>query len=357
MDAEKALRKYKSKVDARLLAFFDDKISKAEKIDDSSKQMIQLLKDYTMRGGKRIRAALVYYGCLCFAEEDKKTAEQLIDASMCVELIQSYLLIHDDIIDNDDLRRGGPSLHASYREFCRNNFKTNPEHFGVSMAICAGDLCFAFANEIITKTKFDPSNKIKALQSMNHTVHQVIYGQVLDVLSSIKDEFAAKDIMKMQELKTATYTIEGPLHIGALLVGANEEELELLSDYAIPLGIAFQIQDDILGIFGDEKKLGKPVGSDIKEGKKTLLMLKALESANEDDKSFIKSRLGKPVITADDVKRFQRIIKETGALEYCQKTTQDMLNTSKKVIEQSHLRSKGKEFVIGIADFMIKRDF
>lgn len=348
------LENYKNLVEKELKLFFEDKLSKADLIDPSSKEMIELLKEYTLRGGKRIRAAFLYYSYRCFS---KKNLKEIIKASMALELVQSYLLIHDDIMDNDNLRRNGPTLHISYENIAQARFKkANSKHFGLSMAILAGDICAAFANEIITDLDVKEKYKVKALKALNHTVHKVIYGQVLDVLSELR-RVDQKDIEKIHKLKTATYTIEAPLHIGALLAGAKEKHLKTLSNYAVPLGKAFQIQDDILGMFGNEEKIGKPICSDLKEGKRTLLILKALENADAVQKIAILNALGTKRLTDLQINKVRKLIKQTGSLDYSKNLAAELIKKSKSSLKDAKLKKVGKDFLISIADYLEKREY
>jgi len=348
------LERYKKIVDKELNNFFNDKLVKAESIDYSSKEMIELLKEFTLRGGKRLRAALLYYGYRCFSN---KNLGEIIKASMALELIQSYLLIHDDIMDNDSIRRNGPTLHISYKNIAQRKYKKiDSVHFGMSMAILAGDICCSFANEIISKLEIKDKYKTKALKSLNHSVHKVIYGQSLDVLSGLRP-VDIKDIEKIHKLKTATYTIEAPLHIGALLAGAKPKQLKILSHYSIPLGKAFQIQDDILGIFGDKAKFGKPIGSDLKEGKKTLLILKALEKADALQKQKIKQALGNKNLTNNELNDVREIIIKTGSLDYSKKISKKLIEKAKSAIKNVRFKEKGKDFLLKLADYLKNREY
>jgi len=348
------LGNYKRLVERELEVFFDDKLAKADLIDSSSKEMIKLLKEYTLRDGKRLRAALLYYGYRCFSDRNLK---EIVKASTALELIQSYLLIHDDIMDNDNLRRNGPTLHISYKDIANKKYKkTDSTHFGMSMAILAGDVCAAFANEIISKLNIKEKYKVNALKALNHSVHKVIYGQALDVLSELRT-VDNRDIEKIHKLKTATYTVEAPLLIGALLAGAKQKHLRILSQYAIPLGKAFQLQDDILGMFGNEEKLGKPVGSDLKEGKKTLLILKALEKATPSQKYLIKKTLGNKNLTKNQLNQVRSIIIKTGSLAYSQELAKNLIKKAKLSVKNSRFRPKGKEFLLKIADYLEKREY
>jgi geranylgeranyl diphosphate synthase type I len=345
---------YKRVVEKELNGFFDDKIRRAKLVDSSAAEMLELLKEYTLRGGKRIRAALIYFGYRCFSDKNLK---EVVKASICAELIQTAVLIHDDLIDQDSLRRKGPTLHISYENIGRkNNFKGDPAHFGASMSIIAGDAGYALANEILAKINIKNRYKVKAIEKFNYILRQVIYGQGLDILSEQK-EVTESDIEKIHHLKTATYTVQGPLHIGALLAGARKKHLDLLSGYALPLGKAFQLQDDILGMFGDEAKIGKPVGSDVKQGKKTLLILKALEKGSDKQKVFIKRHLGNARISKQQLEEFRKIIVDTGSLNYSKKLIKSLLDKSRNIILKAKLKPYGKKFLLDLAGFMEKREY
>lgn len=350
------LESYKKIIEKELGLFFDTKLEKAKYISPSSVEMIKLLRDYNLRGGKRVRAAMLYYGYRCFSNKNLK---EIIKASISIELIQSFLLIHDDIIDRSDLRRNSLTLHKSYEKLAKKIYPGSDHyHFGISMSLIAGDILAAFANEILTRLDIKEKNKINAIRRLNHVIHEVIYGQALDILSGLKPitKITKKDLEQIHYLKTASYTIEGPLHIGALLAGAKTSQLKILSQYAVPLGKAFQIHDDILGLFGDEKKLGKPVDSDLKEGKKTLLILKALEKADKHQRQTIEKALGNPKLTNSQLKHVQYIIKRTGSLEFSQRLAKNLIIKAKTIIKKSDFKPKGKDFLINIADYMLDRD-
>ncbi len=352
MAVDKILKLYKKKIELRLKTFLGEKIAEAEKISDSSKEIMQYIKEFNLRGGKRIRSILII---MAYKSLGGKNENAIIDIAVSAELMQSFLLIHDDIIDDDDLRRGGPTMHKIYAEKYKNY--DNPEKFGESMAVIAGDLLASLGNEIISKSEFDEEKKLKLLQKFNKVVKLTGYGEIIDILSGLRTDVREEDISKMHRLKTATYTIEGPLHMGAIAAGASKEQLKILSEYAIPLGMAFQTKDDILGLFGSEEKLGKPADSDIKDGKKTLLILKAIENSNKEQKEFIKNALGNKNITEKELIKVREIIKQTGSLSYSENLAEKLVKKAKNAIKNSDFEKQGKDFFLEIADYIIKRDY
>jgi geranylgeranyl diphosphate synthase type I len=354
MDIKKTLNDFKNKIDPEIEKYLNDAISEAKKKDIFIADALKYVKKFLLSGGKRLRPAFMYYGYLAAGGRER---EKMLKASVSVELIHAYLLIHDDIIDNDNKRHGIDTVHCRYQKVGRRFLSESmAKKFGESMAIIIGDMVCALGNERIFRSDFSPENVIQALKKLQEIVSLTVVGQSQDINMSFRKKISEKNVMDMYENKTARYTIEGPLHLGAALNGAKGELLKLLSGYAVPVGIAFQIQDDILGIFGSEKKLGKPVGSDIEEGKQTLLVLKALELGNQDQKKDIVALLGKNDIGKKDVEYFRQIIKDTGSLNYCHNLALSLIRKGKKAIENSAINKEAREFLLGVGDYMIERE-
>lgn len=356
MGAKKDLLQFKRVLDKELEKFLAKKVNEAAKISPYAKELMEHIYDLTLRGGKRIRAALLYYSYLAHGGKNKTEA---IRAAMSMELSETYLLIHDDIMDNDNLRRGGVTIHESYRMIAEDKFngKTNSKDFGVSLGILAGDVSCAISNEIITDCKFAANYKIRALNELNKIYAVEGIGQTLDILSEIRDDVQKKDTILIHELKTVPYTFDGPIKIGAILAGADEKSIKRLEKYSYPLGTAFQIQDDILGMFGSEEKLGKPVTSDLKEGKKTLLILDALEKASDSQKDKILLNLGNKRVNIRGLESVRKIIEQTGSLEYSKKLADDLVKKAISALNGMKLQKQGKEFLLKIADYMVNRDY
>jgi geranylgeranyl diphosphate synthase type I len=321
--------------------------------------MTEVIRDYNLRGGKRIRPAYVIEGYKAVGGTD---TDEIYNASLAAEILEGYLLVHDDIMDKDDLRRGGPTVHRIYREYYQKNINenlANATHFGNSMAIIIGDILETMAIDAIANTKFDPTLKAKAIRRYSQVVRYTGYGQALDMLleNMPVEKVKKEDILMVHKLKTSIYTMEGPLHTGGILGGATDEQLKSYTDYAIPLGQAFQIHDDLLGMFGDEKKLGKPATSDLKEGKRTFLIVKALENGTEEQKQKIKQCLGNPNVTIQEVEEIRDIIKTTGSFDYSKNLANELAEQARTAIRNADITTEGKEYMIGIADYMVNREY
>ncbi len=288
---------YKGQVDQALEKFFIAKMTGRKGIE---REAISKLREFTMRGGKRIRPLFMMLGYSLNSDIDNR----IVSASVSLELMQSYLLIHDDIIDQSEVRRGGPTFHRMFGYDERVNE-------GVSI-VCA-DLSDAFSHEALLEVDFTPERLNSAMKLMSEIVEQTGVGQLMDITLSLGDDITLDDVTAIHKYKTAQYTVNGPMKMGAILAGYRRPER--IDGYGIPLGIAFQIQDDILGMFGNEKELGKSVVSDFEEGKKTHLILNTYEMAKKEEVQFIKERLGKKGISNSDFQRVKDIIESCGALE------------------------------------------
>lgn len=295
---------------------FDDLIAttlkeKTEAICRRSERLRQLMAEitrYVMGGGKRLRPQLMCWGYQGAGGTDDLAIKQ---ASVSIELIHSYLLIHDDIIDRDETRRGQPTVHVAMR----TTMGKSDEHLGMSLATMAGDLLCSFGYEIISESGFAPVRRLAALNHLNIMLQEVIAGEWLDILSPyLGAKITEADIMDIARYKTAAYSVEGPLHLGGLLAGASAELLATYTAYAIPIGIAFQLRDDVLGVFGDPKITGKSASSDLQEGKRTFLMHTALEMATPDDRDYLQTWLGNPKLGVLETKNIRAIIERSGAL-------------------------------------------
>jgi geranylgeranyl diphosphate synthase type I len=350
----KNLETVKRNVEGHLENLFRDKIAEASRISPGAEALMGALREFTLRGGKRLRASLVYYGHRCFSSQD---IEAVWRVAMCQELVHSFLLIHDDVIDQDDKRRGSPTVHRHYIDLHRDRYhRRDPVHFGESMAILCGDLGLALAYEVLGGMELEAPMRRAVRSTMNRMVSHAIYGECMDVLSEVEAEVSEQDLLAIGMLKTASYTVEGPLHMGALLGGAEKEDLERLSRYAIPMGRAFQVQDDVLGLFGDEESLGKPVGSDIREGKKTFLILKALERANPTQRAYLDRTLGSTEVTEQDVDEVRRLVMETGALDACNRMAREFAADARKALSGCGWREEGLAFLQGAIEFMVERE-
>lgn len=272
-------------------------------------------------GGKMLRGTLVKIG---YELVQKQTSNAILKPAIAYEIVHASLLLHDDIIDKSPLRRGKPTIY----HVLGNN------HYGMSQTICLGDLGIILATKLIAESNFPDEVKSRALHFFSQTILDTILGETLDVLSSHTKEKNEKEVMIIHAMKTAQYTFVGPLALGALLGGASEALMKNITYFGKPLGIAFQLQDDILGIFGDEKTIGKSTTSDSEENKSTLLFTHSLKNGTKEQKEFLQKYYGKKGIHTTHLNKIKQIFIDTGALAYSQNKIKELITQSLAVIPQ-----------------------
>ncbi len=291
-------------------------------------------------GGKRIRGVLVKLGYELSAPttNSQPRTTDIMAASVAFEIFQTAILAHDDIIDKSPLRRGKPTLYKAL----------GGDHYGISQTICLGDLGFFLANQLILKTNFPDLIKLQAVEVFTQTVMDTIMGEMLDVEGT-------SDIIQLAILKTSQYTTTGPLSLGAVLGGANQSMLDLIKQFGDNLGIAFQIQDDILGVFGDEAKTGKSASSDAEEGKNTTLIIQARKQANSAQTARLDELYGKNSLSEGELTEIRQIFENTGALDYSKQIALEYVDRAKKVIPEITSSPEYQGLLSGLAEMLVNR--
>lgn len=267
------------------------------------------------RGGKMLRGKLVLLSYL-LGGGDPEGEDEAAGAAAALELIHAAFLIHDDIMDQDTSRRGGPSVFAQYQRLGREQKLRAPGHFGQSMGICAGDAALFMAFRILSELKTDAAIRQRLLSLYSRETSRVAIAQMQDVYHSARPDMVDKqDIFRLYVHKTARYTFSLPLMAGAVLAGQGKALVAGLESIGESLGVIFQIKDDELGLFGSEEKIGKPAGSDVREGKKTLYYLYLWQRADEKQKQLLARIIGKQDIDAADLASVRRLVVELGVRE------------------------------------------
>lgn len=314
----------------------------SKEVKQTSAQLISLNNFFVeaCQGGKRLRGTLVKLG---FELTGAKYTPEILKPAIAYEIFQTSILAHDDIIDLSPLRRGKPTIYKSL----------GGNHYGISQTICLGDIGFFLAYKLISESNFSEENKNLAIQFFTKAMLDTGIGQMLDVaLPHTNAKKTEQDVLEIFKLKTAHYTLVGPMQLGAILGGADQNMLANLEQFGESLGIAFQIQDDILGVFGTEEILGKPVTSDIEEGKLTLLYLYAYKNGGKKGlEGIYGSKVG-----LEELEKVRKIFVSTGALEYSQKKAEKLVNEAKKIIPKITKDLKYKKYLEKMADFLVKRD-
>ena len=293
----------RARVDAALDRFLQGQRSLLDGLGPEAFEPYDELARVVGAGGKRLRPLFCYWGYRAAGRDDD---EQILTAAASLELLHTFAIIHDDVMDRSPLRRGKPATHV---ELARGD-----DHLGVSSAILVGDLALALADTMLAGSGFPPETLVAGLHWYNRMRTEVVIGQYLDVVASRSASIDEETARRIASLKSGGYTVEKPLLIGAALGGAPEETMAVLSAYGTLLGEAFQLRDDVLGAFGDPAVTGKDADGDLREGKRTLLVARALEGSGAVDRGFLLERLGSRDLTPEDAERIREIFRASGAL-------------------------------------------
>jgi geranylgeranyl diphosphate synthase, type I len=343
MAFKKFLEKEARLINIELDKVLNNELRKINNINPKLKGLFALFFN-AVSGGKRIRGTLVTLG---FNLASGKNETQIYKIASAFEIFQTAILIHDDIIDQSNLRRGRKSLHM----------EIGGGHYGLSQALCLGDFGFFLASQIITQSGFDEKLKNQALLFFNKVVLSTTLGEILDVKHPFEKNYTnPKDSLLISELKTAEYSFVGPLAIGALLGGADSKIIYYFEEFGKNLGIAFQIKDDLLGLFGAQKKTGKSSQSDASEGKMTILISFALSKANSKQKAILKELYGKKDLTQKELEIIKKIFIETRAVEYAESKVLEYINSSRKIIPKITQHKENQMILEGIADYLLNRE-
>lgn len=289
------------------------------------------LVDFSLRG-KMVRGGLLLLGSEMYSA-GRAVSRPVLRAAAAIEIIHSSLLIHDDIMDNDRLRRGGRTIYVQYEQAGRRARAADPAAFGRSMGICAGDVGYFLAWEILSGLSMDARRKASLLALVSRELSYVGLAQMQDVAFSAFPRVPSRDdVLALYMYKTARYTFALPLMAGALIAGAPDGERRKLCDLGERLGVVFQLRDDELGVFGSEAETGKPVGSDIREGKKTLLYLELIRRARGTERRRLEELFGKPDLSASESRRVREAIEHLGARGTLEKLMEGLAGEARRII-------------------------
>ena len=315
----------RNRVDAALAAFVERQEGVLTGMSAELAPLTAALRDF-LDGGKRMRPAFLYWGWRGVASASPPSSSEISDepqvvtAAASLELLQASALIHDDYMDGSDTRRGKPAIHRRFAaEHAESAWDGSASRFGAAAAILLGDVCLTWCDEMFSGCGLDPARISAARPFYDVMRTEVMAGQFLDVLAQshglAEPERAAQRAQTVIRYKSAKYTIERPLHVGAALAGASQNVLEAYSGYGLTLGEAFQLRDDVLGVYGDPAATGKPAGDDLREGKQTLLVALAAARAGGADAKALRTQLGNPELDFAGVEELREIIRSTGALD------------------------------------------
>lgn len=323
-----------------------------------------------LSGGKRFRAQFAALGYRSVRELDISgdidgAFSGVLDAACALEFFHAAALIHDDIIDRSDTRRGRPAVHRAFAErHAVENWSGASEHFGIAGAILLGDLLQSWADELMHSACAHAATTaaaIRAREHFNRMRSEVAIGQYLDVLEEQQPEFAAHDLQlerstRVLVYKSAKYSVEAPLLIGAALAGADESHEQAMRDFGLPIGVAFQLRDDLLGVFGDAAVTGKPTGDDLIEGKRTVLVTLARHHLPTTQRRIFDDLLGND-LDVEQVSILQRTIRESGAVDRVEEMISRNVERALGSLAGAPVRRDASDALARLADRAARREF
>ncbi|MFX1520716.1 MAG: polyprenyl synthetase family protein [Promethearchaeota archaeon] len=347
-------KEHKQTIDNKLELFLASVVNRYKQSINAN--VYQEIFDYVMRGGKRLRALALFMAYKAVGGQNEDTAHQL---SICVELLHNSTLVHDDIIDKDEKRRNAPTFHIRLQEFYKLFDDENKEkirRFGESAAILAGNILYELGLEVISHLQIPDKIKSKLVEIYASTYRKVNEGQLLDLDFENRFDITEKEYYEMVQFKTGAL-FEAAVLMGVTLAQGSAEQIDTFISFGIPAFTAFQVQDDVLGAFGTDQ-WGKNIDSDLREGKRTLLVIKTLEKLKDEERDFFISTLGNQNATSEELERVRHLIKSSGALDYAKATAKELITRAKQqlTIEPS-LKKEGLEFFEAFADFLISRTY
>ena len=306
LDAEEV----RTRVQKELETFLEAQRPVLDAVSDDVLPMLDAAESL-LAGGKRLRPVFAYWGWRGAGGED---CPEIVPAVAALEFLQACALIHDDVMDGSDTRRGQPSIHRRFAGLHRTaRWSGSAERFGSGAAILLGDLCLAWADQMLYASPLPADQLLGAKPIYDHMRAELMAGQYLDLLEQVRGGGSVERALRVARYKAAKYTVEAPLQLGGALAGGSSELMATYTAYGVPLGEAFQLRDDLLGVFGDPDVTGKPAGDDLREGKRTVLIAVADERSSPSQRAALNRHLGDPHLDQSGVNDLRALITDTGA--------------------------------------------
>ncbi len=336
-----------ARVEDRIRVVLDSELARWATVDVELVEPFEALRELVLAGGKRLRPAFCHWAYVGAGGDPADLT--VIDAGAALELLHTFALIHDDIMDGSPTRRAMDTIHVQFEaRHALDGWRGEGRRFGEGVAILAGDLAFVYADRMLAgapRTALDVFTELRI---------EVNVGQYLDLVGTARGRVPEDAARRICRFKSGKYTIERPLHLGAALAGRMPEIAGVLSAYGLPLGEAFQLRDDLLGVFGDDSVTGKPVGEDLREGKPTVLYALAAEAVAGPGTAL--DRYGADDLTDDEIAALQEILVDTGAVEQLEQRIETLVGTAVGALDQASLSAEATSALAELAFFVAGRD-
>jgi geranylgeranyl diphosphate synthase type I len=330
---------FRAGIEDTLREFVDQQSSWLTELGEDAARLVEHAR-VSVTGGKRFRAAFCWCGYLAVAEPDDSQA--LLRACASLELLHASALVHDDVMDASDVRRGRPATHRAFEALHRERgWSASPEQYGAAAAILLGDLLLSWSDELLRTSGLPAPRVLDALGYFDLTRSEVVTGQFLDVSAQARGTSDVDVAMTVLRYKSAKYSIERPLHIGAALAGGDATTMAQLTRFGLPLGEAFQLRDDLLGVFGNPEVTGKPAGDDLSEGKRTVLVALALDALDPAGRAHLDASLGKPLTDAEVVE-LRGLIDASGAHAQVEEVISALTERALTALDAADIRDEAR---------------
>jgi geranylgeranyl diphosphate synthase type I len=357
---------FRQRFDAHLAGWLEERLATLGGETPEARELGETVAGLARAGGKRLRPALVEATWRACGGDGAPESEGVGQLALGVEILHTYLLIHDDIMDHAALRRGRPTAHEAFAAaHRRDGLRGGDRDFGTSAAILAGDLAHSWAQELLGRAVgavSDPARRRALGDLVAAMTAEVVAGQYLEILVSRRGQASEEELARVLRMKSGRYSVERPVELGALYAGAGEGLRVHLARCGRALGEAFQLQDDVLGTFGDPGEVGKPVASDLEEGKMTFLVLHTLTAAPPAEAARLRTALGRPGLAGEEVMELRRAIRESGALARVEGMIGERLETARAALAAAAEAApdaagaaEGFAFLAGLVDDLAER--
>ncbi|CAN1502603.1 IspA Geranylgeranyl pyrophosphate synthase [Candidatus Nanopelagicaceae bacterium] len=347
------LKSVRSAVEEELSIFLNRESAYLNSISSDLSPVSDSLTSFLLDSGKRLRPLFAYAGFVAAGGNLEKSAIRTMAA---LELLQACALIHDDLMDGSDTRRGKPSIHRHFESVhVQEQLDGFAPQYGLSAAVLLGDLALVWSDQMLNTAGLTTEQFARVLPFYNEMRVELMAGQFLDIHEQTQKDTSVERSMKIARYKSGKYTIERPLHLGAAMTSSSKEVTDALSAYGLPLGEAFQLRDDLLGVFGDPSVTGKPAGDDLREGKRTVLIAMTHERQSPAQLEICKKYFGKPDIDAEGVAILQDIIESTGARAELEATIDRLTDQALTAAQSQVFTDDGKALLVELANIATKR--
>lgn len=340
------------RITAELSSFLTQRVGLLTQVSADLDVLAQAARAAVLTGGKRMRPTFAYWGWRCVQPDAAAGEAELVRAAASLELLHACALVHDDVMDSSDTRRGQPAAHIQFGQFHRERgWPGSGQAFGAASAILLGDLLLSWSEELFTAAIGGlPRDRARAaIDQFDLMRTEVVAGQFLDMLAQARGAFDPDEALRVVEFKTSKYTVQRPLLLGAGAAGGSAELIGVLSTYGLLIGEAFQLRDDLLGVFGDPSQTGKPAGDDLREGKRTLLVALAFQAANRSQRALLQTGVGDPALTAAGVAQLREVLRQTGAQQQVEQRISERASEAARCLATGSLQPAAAQALLRLA--------